>query len=93
MIEKVEGEVVDKSYKEIVEEVKRKLTNALRYDRLGKRDELVILMPEKDYNTVLDAPCDVFGIRVMEPNLFGVKLKSCQVDKIYVAFDPPEGRY
>lgn len=94
-MEKVEGEVVDKTYGEIVEEVKRKLTNALRYDRLGKRDELVILMPEKDYNTVLDAPCDVlvFDIRVIEPKLFGVKLKSCQVDKIYVAYDPPEGRY
>lgn len=94
VVEKVEGEVVDKTYGEIVEEVRRKVTNALRFDRLGKRDELVVLIPEKEYRTLENTVLD-YLICVDKSEgyitMFGVKVRPCQVDRIYVAYDEPEG--
>ncbi len=94
VVEKVEGEVVEKSYGAIVEEIRRKVTNALRFDRLGKRDELVVLIPEKEYDTLENTVLDVLicaDTSKGHTTIFGVKVRPCQVDKIYVAYDEPEG--
>lgn len=93
VVEKVDGEIVEKSYKAIVEEIKRKITNAIEFDRLGKRDRLVILIPEKDYQTLkLSNDLYVFDNEVIDKcKIFGIKARPCQVDRIYVAYDEPEG--
>lgn len=94
VVEKVEGEVVEKTYEAIVEEIKRKVTNALEFDRVGKRDRLVVLIPVKEYrtleNTVLDYLIYVDKSKG-DLTIFGVKARPCLVDKIYVAYDEPEG--
>ena len=93
VVEKVEGEVVEKSYEVIVEEIRRKLYRAMKFDRLGKRDELVILIPKKYYNTLkLSNDLYFFDNEVIDKcKIFGVKVRPCQVDGIYVAYDEPEG--
>ena len=94
VIEKVDGEIVEKSYEAIVEEIKRKVTDALEFDRIGKRDRLVVLIPEKEYKTLENTVLDyLICVDKSEGDLtiFGIKAIPCQVDRIYVAYDGLEG--
>lgn len=99
-VARVEGEVVDKTYGEIVEEVRRKLekfgVNDYPWRSNFCRENLVILIPEKEYNKVMNPAFDYFNPVDMKkgfPNMFGVRIELAQVNKIYVAYDEPEGRY
>lgn len=92
-IEKVEGEIVEKTYEQIIEEIHRKVTNVLQFDSLGKRDELVVLIPEKEYKTLENKVLEYLSVYKIKDDItiFGVKVIPCQVDRIYVAYDEPEG--
>lgn len=88
MIEKVEGEVVDRGYEEIVEEVKRKLQEFCHRAHVTSK-ELVVLMPRKDFNTLENTVLDVLiGVEGYGLNrtICGAELNPCGVDKIYVTF-------
>lgn len=93
---KVEVEVVDKSYGEIMEEVRRKLEKFRTRDypvcSSFQNEDLVVLMPRKDYETLMNHTFDIFTKSLKQNKIFGVKISQCNVDKIYVAYDEPEER-
>lgn len=95
VVEKVEGEVVNKTYGEIVEEIRRKLEKF----RIGsypvyssfRDNDLVVLIPRKDYEILMNHTVDIFTNDLAMDKIFGVKIEVADVNKIYVAYDEPEG--
>lgn len=91
-VEKVTGEVIDKSYGEILEEIRRKLEkfNTRDYPLFSKfqSKDLIVLVPKKYYDTLICAmKFDFFSKSLKQDKVFGVKIEVAEVSKIYVAYD------
>ena len=91
-VEKVTGEVIDKSHGEILEEIRHKLEklNTRDYPMFSKfqNKDLIVLVPKKYYDTLICAmEFDFFAKNLHQDKVFGVKIEVAEVSKIYVAYD------
>lgn len=81
---------------EILADIRRKLEKFRTYEypvfsRFQDKD-LLILIPEQYYLELKSDLLDIFTTEILLDTVFGVRMKIADVNKIYVAYDEPEGK-